>query len=167
MRFAFEEAEVDAGEVERLEPAMTNEAKDRHVLAAASPPIRNWSSPSTSTTSRPKLASRSASRRSTPTTSCSTFTTSPRKQSGLPSSSKPATFTRPGRSNNSSRRWLPPASPASSQPSAARRDVASVRPRERCRHRDHWFRAIPQTLPRGQVLGTGSGSAESSQAAWR
>jgi hypothetical protein len=77
MRFAFEEAEVDAGEVERLEPAMTNEAKDRHVLAAASPPIRNWSSPSTSTTSRPKLASRSASRRSTPTTSCSTSTTSP------------------------------------------------------------------------------------------
>jgi predicted nucleic acid-binding protein len=35
MRFAFEEAEVDAGEIERLEPAMTNEAKDRHVLAAA------------------------------------------------------------------------------------------------------------------------------------
>lgn len=35
MRLAFEEAEIDAGEIERLEPAMTNEAKDRHVLAAA------------------------------------------------------------------------------------------------------------------------------------
>jgi predicted nucleic acid-binding protein len=35
MRAAFEEAEVDAGEIERLGPAMTNEAKDRHVLAAA------------------------------------------------------------------------------------------------------------------------------------
>lgn len=35
MRAAFEEAEVDATEVERLEPAMTNDEKDRHVLAAA------------------------------------------------------------------------------------------------------------------------------------
>ncbi len=35
MRAAFEEAEVDAGEIERLEPAMTNDEKDRHVLAAA------------------------------------------------------------------------------------------------------------------------------------
>jgi predicted nucleic acid-binding protein len=35
MREAFEEAEVDAAEIERLEPAMTNDAKDRHVLAAA------------------------------------------------------------------------------------------------------------------------------------
>jgi predicted nucleic acid-binding protein len=35
MRGAFEEAEVDAAEVERLEPAMTNDAKDRHVLATA------------------------------------------------------------------------------------------------------------------------------------
>jgi len=35
MRTAFEEAEVDAAEIERLEPAMTNEPKDRHVLAAS------------------------------------------------------------------------------------------------------------------------------------
>lgn len=35
MRAAFEEADVDAGEIERLEPAMTNDPKDRHVLAAA------------------------------------------------------------------------------------------------------------------------------------
>lgn len=35
MRGAFEEAEVDAGEIDRLEPAMTNDPKDRHVLAAA------------------------------------------------------------------------------------------------------------------------------------
>jgi predicted nucleic acid-binding protein len=35
MRAAFEEAEVDAAEIERLESAMTNEANDRHVLAAA------------------------------------------------------------------------------------------------------------------------------------
>jgi predicted nucleic acid-binding protein len=32
---AFEEAEVDAAEIERLEPAMTNDPNDRHVLAAA------------------------------------------------------------------------------------------------------------------------------------
>jgi hypothetical protein len=31
----FEEAEVDPAEIERLEPAMTNDEKDRHVLAAA------------------------------------------------------------------------------------------------------------------------------------
>lgn len=36
MRAAFEEAEVDAAEIERLEPAMTNDPKNRHVLAAAS-----------------------------------------------------------------------------------------------------------------------------------
>jgi hypothetical protein len=36
IRSVFEEAEVDAGEIERLEPAMTNQAKDRHVLAADS-----------------------------------------------------------------------------------------------------------------------------------
>jgi hypothetical protein len=35
MRAAFEEAEVDAAEIERLEPAMANDRKDRHVLAAA------------------------------------------------------------------------------------------------------------------------------------
>jgi predicted nucleic acid-binding protein len=35
MRAAFEEAEVDPAEIERLEPAMTNHPKDRHVLAAA------------------------------------------------------------------------------------------------------------------------------------
>lgn len=35
MRGAFEEADVDASEIERLEPAMTNDEKDRHVLAAA------------------------------------------------------------------------------------------------------------------------------------
>ena len=35
MRGAFEEAEVDAAEIDRLEPAMTNDEKDRHVLAAA------------------------------------------------------------------------------------------------------------------------------------
>jgi predicted nucleic acid-binding protein len=35
MRQAFEEAEVDRDEIERLEPAMTNDPKDRHVLAAA------------------------------------------------------------------------------------------------------------------------------------
>jgi len=35
MREAFEEAEVDAAEIARLEPAMTNDEKDRHVLAAA------------------------------------------------------------------------------------------------------------------------------------
>jgi predicted nucleic acid-binding protein len=35
MRTAFEEAEVDAAEIERLKPAMTNDPKDRHVLAAA------------------------------------------------------------------------------------------------------------------------------------
>lgn len=35
MRDAFEEAEVDPAEVERLEPAMTNDPKDKHVLAAA------------------------------------------------------------------------------------------------------------------------------------
>lgn len=35
MRAAFEEAAVDAAEIQRLEPAMTNDAKDRHVLAAA------------------------------------------------------------------------------------------------------------------------------------
>jgi predicted nucleic acid-binding protein len=35
MRGAFEEAEVDAAEIERLEPAMTNDPKDRHVLATA------------------------------------------------------------------------------------------------------------------------------------
>ncbi len=35
MRATFEEAEVDAAEIERLEPAMTNDEKDRHVLAAA------------------------------------------------------------------------------------------------------------------------------------
>lgn len=35
MRGAFEEAEVDAAEIERLEPAMTNDPNDRHVLAAA------------------------------------------------------------------------------------------------------------------------------------
>jgi len=35
MRATFEEAEVDPAEIERLEPAMTNDEKDRHVLAAA------------------------------------------------------------------------------------------------------------------------------------
>ncbi len=35
MRAAFEEAEIDTAEIERLEPAMTNDPKDRHVLAAA------------------------------------------------------------------------------------------------------------------------------------
>lgn len=35
MRGAFEEAEIDAAEIDRLEPAMTNDPKDRHVLAAA------------------------------------------------------------------------------------------------------------------------------------
>jgi predicted nucleic acid-binding protein len=35
MRAAFEEAEVDPDEITRLEPAMTNEPNDRHVLAAA------------------------------------------------------------------------------------------------------------------------------------
>jgi hypothetical protein len=35
MRSAFEEAEVDAAEIERLEPTMTNDEKDRHGLAAA------------------------------------------------------------------------------------------------------------------------------------
>ena len=35
MRGAFEEAAVDPAEIERLEPAMTNDPKDRHVLAAA------------------------------------------------------------------------------------------------------------------------------------
>jgi len=33
MRATFEEAEVDPAEIERLEPAMTNDEKDRHVLA--------------------------------------------------------------------------------------------------------------------------------------
>ena len=35
MRAAFEDAEVDASEIDRWEPAMTNDPKDRHVLAAA------------------------------------------------------------------------------------------------------------------------------------
>lgn len=35
MRESFEEAEVDAAKIEAIEPAMTNDAKDRHVLAAA------------------------------------------------------------------------------------------------------------------------------------
>jgi predicted nucleic acid-binding protein len=35
MRQAFEDAGVDAAEIDRLEPAMTNDEKDRHVLAAA------------------------------------------------------------------------------------------------------------------------------------
>jgi predicted nucleic acid-binding protein len=35
MREAFEEAEVDADKISALEPAMTNDEKDRHVLAAA------------------------------------------------------------------------------------------------------------------------------------
>ncbi len=35
MRAAFDEAEVDPAEIKRLEPAMTNDPKDRHVLAAA------------------------------------------------------------------------------------------------------------------------------------
>jgi 8-oxo-dGTP pyrophosphatase MutT (NUDIX family) len=35
MREACEEAEVDAAEIDRLEPAMTNDEQDRHVLAAA------------------------------------------------------------------------------------------------------------------------------------
>jgi hypothetical protein len=35
MRAAFAEAEVDAAEVKRLEPAMTTDAKDRHVFTAA------------------------------------------------------------------------------------------------------------------------------------
>jgi hypothetical protein len=35
MRGAFEEAEVGAADIERLEPEMTNDPKDRHVLAAA------------------------------------------------------------------------------------------------------------------------------------
>ena len=35
MRAPFEEAAVDPAEIERLEPAMTNDPKDRHVLAAA------------------------------------------------------------------------------------------------------------------------------------
>lgn len=35
MRAAFEDAEVDRAEIDRLEPAMTNDVKDRHVLAAA------------------------------------------------------------------------------------------------------------------------------------
>jgi predicted nucleic acid-binding protein len=35
MRAAFEEAEIDTAEIARLEPAMTNDPKDRHVLAAA------------------------------------------------------------------------------------------------------------------------------------
>jgi hypothetical protein len=32
---AFEEAEIDAAEIDRLEPGMTNDPRDRHVLAAA------------------------------------------------------------------------------------------------------------------------------------
>jgi predicted nucleic acid-binding protein len=35
MREAFEEAEVDDAEIARLEPAMTNDPGDRHVLACA------------------------------------------------------------------------------------------------------------------------------------
>jgi len=35
MREAFGEAEVDEAEIARLEPAMTNDPEDRHVLAAA------------------------------------------------------------------------------------------------------------------------------------
>jgi hypothetical protein len=37
MRGAFAGADVDAAEIERLEPAMTNDPNDRHVLAAAVP----------------------------------------------------------------------------------------------------------------------------------
>jgi hypothetical protein len=35
MRGVFEEAEVDAAEIDLLEPAMTDDEKDRHVPAAA------------------------------------------------------------------------------------------------------------------------------------
>jgi hypothetical protein len=35
MREAFEEAEIDPGRIAALDPAMTNDEKDRHVLATA------------------------------------------------------------------------------------------------------------------------------------
>jgi hypothetical protein len=35
MRTAFDAADADAGAIAKIEPALTNEAKDRHVLAAA------------------------------------------------------------------------------------------------------------------------------------
>jgi predicted nucleic acid-binding protein len=101
MRAAFEEAEIDTAEIERLEPAMTNDPKDRHVLAAAVAADSELIVTFDLDDSRPKHASRSASRRPTPTTSCSTSTTSTPRPSAPRSNTRPPTSTRPGRSTSS------------------------------------------------------------------
>ena len=124
MRDAFEEAEVDSTEIERLEPEMTNDRRTATSWRQPSPPNPSSSSPSTSTTSPHRRASPSESQRSTPTTSCSTSTTSARPASGPYSISRPPTSTRPGRSIGSSTRSRSRASPA--RRSRPRRRVVSV-----------------------------------------
>ena len=57
MRGAFEEAEIDAAEIERLEPIMTNDPKDRHVPACCSRAART---PSGLRSWRPKASRQTA-----------------------------------------------------------------------------------------------------------
>jgi hypothetical protein len=75
MRAAFEEAEVDAAGIERLEPAMTDDKKDRHVLAAVVAADSELIVTFDFEDFPPRHASRSASKRPAPATSCSTSTT--------------------------------------------------------------------------------------------
>jgi predicted nucleic acid-binding protein len=124
MRAAFEEAEVDAAEIERLEPAMTNDPKGRHVLAAAvaagSELIVTFNLDDFPAEACEPLGVEAL---HPPTSSCSTSMTSTPSPSAPPLSSRPPTSTRPGRSTGSSKRLPLQGSLGSSRPSARGRNL--------------------------------------------
>jgi predicted nucleic acid-binding protein len=163
MRQAFEEAEVDPEEIERLEPAMTNDPKDRHVLAAAVAADSELIVTFDISDFPPRPASRSASKPPTQTTSCSTSTTSTPKPSEPRLNNRPPTSTHRGHLTSSYAHSPPQVSPASPTPSAHSASLALPMPQLP----DETMNAQPcpqRTLadrPRGlrppALLGLGSG----------
>ena len=89
MNEAFDGDAVPQEAVDRLESAMTNDAKDRHVLAAAVASDAQAIVTLNLKTSRSTHASHSRSSRSILTPSSSTSTTSTPTRSSQPSSAKP------------------------------------------------------------------------------
>lgn len=88
MRDVFEEAEVDEDEIARLEPAMTNEPGDRHVLACAVAADSEVVVTSNLAHFPTRRASRWAWRLDTPTSSSSTSSISRPRESALCSKSR-------------------------------------------------------------------------------